>query len=66
MQPDLFPIEKPGAMVAHRGPGIVSTPVKEFQHANYNTFSIRNLFATFPMGKPPSSQAFPQNQGLAN
>jgi hypothetical protein len=66
MQSDLTPKEKPGAMVAHRGPGIVSTPLKEFQHANHNTFSIRNLFASFPVGKPPSSQAFPKNHELAN
>jgi hypothetical protein len=66
LQSDLFPQEKPGAMVAHRGPGIVSTPLKEFQHANYSTFSSRNLFASFPMGKPSSSQAFPQDHGLAN
>ena len=49
-------------MFQHRGPGIVSTPCQDFQHAQHSAASIRNLpfFAPFSVGKPSPSQAAAQ------
>jgi hypothetical protein len=43
MQPDLTPKEKPGAMFQHHSPGFVSTPAKEYQHADNRAIQKRNL-----------------------